>query len=48
MLFGGANPTAGPANYSDPWEWDGVNWVQRTPAIVPPTRIHAAISGSRS
>ncbi|MBL8803204.1 MAG: protein kinase [Planctomycetes bacterium] len=43
VLFGGANPTAGPANYSDTWEWNGVNWLQRTPANVPPARLQAAM-----
>jgi hypothetical protein len=26
------------AELGDTWEWDGVNWVQRSPATVPPAR----------
>lgn len=43
LLFGGFNYSAGVIHYADTWEWDGVDWVQRTPATSPSARYrHAA------
>lgn len=38
VLFGGAN------YFSDTWEWDGVNWIQRTPANSPSPRYAHVMS----
>ncbi len=36
VLFGGGNGTGPPYNYfNDTWEWDGVSWVQVSPASSP-------------
>jgi hypothetical protein len=36
LLFGGAD--AAGRLLAETWEWDGVNWVRRTPAASPPAR----------
>src|SRR5476649_2252651 len=41
VLFGGGNTAF--TNLSDTWEFDGVNWVQRTPSISPPALVGSAM-----
>src|ERR1700732_706867 len=41
VLFGGGNSAF--VNLSDTWEFDGVNWVQRTPATSPPAVVGPAM-----
>ncbi len=38
VFFGGHNEYPPYQNYDDTWEWDGGNWIRRTPAIKPSTR----------
>jgi hypothetical protein len=40
VLFGGASGS--PSN--DTWVWDGVNWIQKSPATLPPIRHHHAMA----
>ena len=42
VLFGGQ--ADGPTWLADTWEWDGVTWIQRSPATSPPMRAHAAMA----
>jgi hypothetical protein len=42
VLFGGGS--AAFTNYSDTWEFDGVNWVQRTPSSSPPALVGSAMA----
>jgi hypothetical protein len=42
VLFGGLTSTVPQVN--DTWEWDGANWIQRTPATSPPARYHHAMA----
>lgn len=47
VLFGGQIDGAGTGDASflaDTWEWDGVNWSQRTPAVSPGARYFAAVA----
>lgn len=44
VLFGGY---AG-IEFSDTWEWDGVNWIQMTPNTSPPARAGHALVFDRS
>jgi hypothetical protein len=41
VLFGGSNSSG---QLADTWEWDGVNWAQRTPATSPLRRIQHAMA----
>lgn len=42
VLFGGwSNVAANCCALDDTWEWDGVTWLQRQPATVPPARAGA-------
>ncbi|MEM7201654.1 MAG: hypothetical protein AAF628_15405 [Planctomycetota bacterium] len=38
VLYGGTGGAGPVAQLGDTWEWDGTNWVQRTPAHSPGTR----------
>ena len=40
VLFGGATVEgwAGSSAFDDTWEWDGSNWIERTPTVRPPAR----------
>ncbi|MCA8976608.1 MAG: hypothetical protein KDC98_17945, partial [Planctomycetes bacterium] len=42
VLFGGED-TSG-ARFADTWNWTGIDWVQRSPAVSPPMRSRAAIA----
>jgi hypothetical protein len=45
VLFGGQSAGGGTGEasfFSDTWEWDGVAWTQRFPAVSPPGRYFAA------
>ncbi|HEY1421371.1 MAG TPA: kelch repeat-containing protein [Candidatus Dormibacteraeota bacterium] len=42
VLFGGGSSSF--KNYSDTWEFDGVTWVQRTPANSPPALVAPAMA----
>jgi len=42
VLFGGHTLVSG--YYDDTWEWDGVDWVQRTPAHSPSARFSHSLS----
>ena len=42
VLFGGGN--AAFTNLSDTWEFDGANWVQRTPTTSPPALVGSAMA----
>ena len=42
LLYGGTNTGGGPG-LSDLWEWDGIVWVDRTPATRPPPRYGTSI-----
>ena len=44
VLFGGRGGAAGTVLLSDTWEWDGVEWRQRTPASTPPARQFSAMA----
>ena len=44
VLFGGHQYDGAHIWLNDTWEWDGVDWVQRTPATTPPGRAHAAMA----
>jgi len=35
VLFGGVGPTS---VLNDTWEWDGKDWIRRTPGVSPPAR----------
>lgn len=37
VLFGGSSSPGGQPDLRDVWEWDGTNWVDRTPSPVPAT-----------
>src|SRR5262249_5565144 len=42
VLFGGSTGVGSIAMLADTWEWDGVNWLFRTPASSPQARhLHA-------
>jgi hypothetical protein len=41
VLFGGSSPATA---FADTWEWDGVNWIQRTPATSPFARSSHALA----
>jgi MYXO-CTERM domain-containing protein len=38
VLFGGLTTPVGGSPLGDTWEWDGVSWVERTPAVAPSPR----------
>lgn len=38
VLFGGQPNDGSPSRHADTWEWDGTNWVDRTPPGSPPGR----------
>jgi hypothetical protein len=40
VLFGGNN---GSVNLNDTWEWDGINWTQKTPTTSPSARSYHAL-----
>lgn len=47
VLFGGAAtqaPTTADGHFDDTWEWDGLQWTERTPAHRPPGRVYHAIA----
>jgi hypothetical protein len=45
ILYGGFGcPTAVCTTLGDTWEWDGTNWMQRTPATSPPARSDHALA----
>jgi len=41
VLFGGEDNLA---VFADTWEWDGTNWIQRSPATSPPTSRGSAMA----
>ncbi len=41
VLFGGDNSSG---NSNDTWEYDGINWIQKLPAISPPVRYAHAMA----
>ncbi|HEX5062779.1 MAG TPA: DUF4215 domain-containing protein [Kofleriaceae bacterium] len=43
VLFGGTTLATGAAT-QDTWEWDGIDWTQRSPATVPSGRSGAAMA----
>jgi cysteine-rich repeat protein len=43
VLFGGSVGAGKPAS-DDTWEWDGTDWIERTPPTHPPARIHHAMA----
>jgi hypothetical protein len=43
LLFGGITSVTSSAR-SDLWEWDGVNWVERTIATAPPRRFASSMA----
>jgi formylglycine-generating enzyme required for sulfatase activity len=44
VLFGGYSPLApGVGAMNDTWEYDGVNWTQRTPSNSPPRRLSTSM-----
>lgn len=43
VLFGGGR-TAGSVVFNDTWEWDGGNWIRRSPATSPPARWAHALT----
>jgi hypothetical protein len=44
VVFGGClDPVSGPM-VADTWEWDGANWIQRTPPVSPPARAYHAMA----
>jgi len=42
VLFGGGSPAF--TDLSDTWEFDGVSWLQRAPAISPPALVASAMA----
>ena len=44
VLFGG---TDGTVSFSDTWEWDGDNWLQRLPTVSPPSSGDHGLSYDR-
>lgn len=40
VLFGGVTDFLAQATIADTWEWDGIDWVQRSPAHLPFARSH--------
>lgn len=45
VLFGGGKSTRfGPTEHDDTWEWDGSQWLQRSPAVKPPARWDHAMA----
>jgi hypothetical protein len=43
VMFGGIT-SPGMTTLADTWEWDGVNWLQRTPASSPQVRAYASMT----
>lgn len=44
VLFGGMADGNGTVPLDDTWEWDGVDWVQRTTTTLPPKRYWPAMA----
>lgn len=44
VMFGGAKDGTVNGGLNDTWTWDGINWTQKTPATVPPTRTYPGMS----
>ena len=45
VLFGGYQDDPSPSQYArDTWEWDGDDWIERTPATSPPARFSHAMA----
>jgi hypothetical protein len=44
VLFGGYGTNGANTSFNDTWEWNGLDWVQRTPATVPPARTYHAMA----
>lgn len=42
VLFGGDNGAG--VDYSDTWVWNGVTWIQRSPAAAPAARQCAGVA----
>jgi cysteine-rich repeat protein len=42
VLFGGKDDLGQPLQ--DTWEWNGTSWIELTPAIKPPARVHHAMA----
>ncbi len=38
VLFGGNGTTGGTPKFDETWEWDGIDWTQRSPAAAPSAR----------
>jgi hypothetical protein len=44
VLFGGSQTFPSSQTLGDTWEWDGVTWVQRSPALAPSPRFAHAMT----
>ncbi|MGE0144048.1 MAG: kelch repeat-containing protein [Planctomycetota bacterium] len=44
VLFGGQSTVAPVAAFTQTWEFDGTDWIQRQPATVPPGRFGAVMA----
>ncbi len=44
VMFGGTASYVPLRSLGDTWEWDGTNWIERTPASSPPARAAATMS----
>ena len=44
VMFGGITSPSTTTSLADTWEWDGVNWLQRTPVSSPQVRAYASMT----
>ncbi len=44
LVFGGVDPRRSTTSLADTWEWDGTNWAQHFPTLVPPARQNHALA----
>jgi cysteine-rich repeat protein len=44
VMFGGMQGDPMPTAHNDLWEWDGADWTQRTPVLLPPGAVDAAMA----